>query len=76
MRIETLCWVIHLLRVFFAQLFPLLNADQASKVEATNNERLSAATECAQLLLTLRPSVEQSVQSLQVSPNSRAAQYL
>lgn len=32
-RIETLCWLIHLLRVFYSQLCPLLNSKQASKLD-------------------------------------------
>mmetsp|Transcript_44086 Transcript_44086/g.58507 ORF Transcript_44086/g.58507 Transcript_44086/m.58507 type:complete len:136 (-) Transcript_44086:1906-2313(-) len=32
-QVESLCWLIHLLRVFYAQLFPLINPEHFSKVE-------------------------------------------
>lgn len=34
-QIESLCWLIHLLRVLYAQLFPLLNPENASKIVST-----------------------------------------
>ena len=32
-RIETLCWLIHILRVFYSHMVPLLNPENASKIE-------------------------------------------
>lgn len=53
-----------------------MNTNNFSKVESIRDERIQAATECAQILLRLKPQVEAFVAPMMASIDSNLANCL